>query len=184
VTDEEALAELKKLDPVSLKATLVDATTVPVAVPKVRNKWSRVLQVLGSFQWSRIEALDKHGMVLGAVERDDDDGPGEEPVSYEDGMSIERLARVMLQVMTTAQQETRRMFEAQTKGTADLVAALVEGVHNLSQSYQLSLQAQRAALLAEAGGQAGGNPEIMAMLQLAMSQLNKPPALPARETGK
>lgn len=72
------------------------------------------------------------------------------------------------------------MFETQMRGQAELVEALIGGVRSIAQSYETSMQIERAARVAEVGGQAGSNPEIMAMLQLAMAQLMKPPAaLPA-----
>jgi hypothetical protein len=54
---------------------------------------------------------------------------------------------------------------------AELVEALIGGVKSISQSYETSMSIERAARVAEAGSAAGGNPEVLAMLQLALSQM-------------
>lgn len=165
--------ELRKLEPVSLRVTLADGTERPVAVPRIRNRWQRVYQVLDSLSWVRIDALDKQGAVLGVVE---DDDAAEELVDVASGDERDlRMAKVLLEVMRTTQKETRQMFETQMRGQAELVEALVGGVRSISQSYEASMQIERTARLAEAaGGSQTSNPEVMAMLQLAMSSMMAP----------
>jgi hypothetical protein len=177
VSDEHPVDALRKLEPASLKVTLTDGTEKPVPVPKIRNRWARVIQVVDSVSWVRIEALDKSGGVLGVVEDDDqdvevddDDGGGRRDMG---------LAKVLLEVMRTSQKETRLMFEAQQKGQAELIESFGAAIKSLSNSYEQSLQVQRATAIAEAGANAGGNPEVMAMLQLAMAQMfQQQPKLP------
>lgn len=177
MSEEHPVDALRKLEPASLKVTLMDGTERPVPVPKIRNRWARVIQVVDSLSWVRIEALDKSGGVLGVVEDDeqdvevgdDDDGGGRRDMG---------LAKVLLEVMRTSQKETRLMFEAQQKGQAELIESFGAAIKSLSNSYEQSLQVQRATAIAEAGANAGGNPEVMAMLQLAMAQMFQQPKLP------
>lgn len=175
--------ELRKLEPVSLKVTLMDGTEKPVAVPKVRNRWQRVYQILDSLAWVRIEALDKAGAVLGVVE---DDDAAEELVEASGGDERDmRMAKVLLEVMRSTQKETRQMFETQMRGQAELVEALIAGVRSISQSYETSMQIERATRVAESAGSTS-NPEVMAMLQLALSSMNRPsmPAPSMKPEGK
>ncbi len=171
----EAVEELKRLQPAALKAVLLDGTTTPIAVPKVRNRWSRVTQVLDSIPWVRLEALDQKGALLGAVE---DDEQVEDVVGPDGDDRDVKIARVLLEVQRETLRGVTQMFATQMKGQAELVDALIGGVRSISESYQHSLQVQRAAQVAEAAGAGGGaHPEIMQMLMLAMQQ---PPKL----TGK
>lgn len=169
----DVIEDIKRYQPASLKVTLGDGTEKPVAVPKNRNRWSRTQQVLDALPWVRIECLDGKGMVLGVI--DDDEQVVALAGDTTDEGSI-AMARVLVDVMRSTMKETRAMFEAQMRGTADLVSALIEGQRSLQQSYELSMQVQRAALLTQAGEQAGGNPEILQMLQLAVGlTANKAP---------
>lgn len=163
------IAQLKRFEPAALKVTLSDGTEKPVAVPRVRNRWARVQQIIDAVSWVRIEALDKAGAVLGMVE--DDSGAEEFVDQADDDM---RLAKILLEVMRSTQKETRLMFEVQMRGQAELVEALIGGVRSISQSYEQSLAVQRAAVVAEAAGGGQGNPEMMALLQLAMTQMSQP----------
>lgn len=169
--EPHAVDELRKLEPHSLRVSLLDGTTVPVACPKIRNRWQRVIKVLDSMAWTRIDALDKEGAVLGSVEDEDSTSFDATNEDGDDGDRDLRIARVLLEVMRSTQVETRRMFEVQMRGQAELVEALIGGVRSISQSYETSMSIERAARVAEAGAAAGGNPEVMAMLQLALSQM-------------
>lgn len=162
------IGKLKACEPASLKVTLSDGTEKPVAVPRIRNRWQRVQQTIDALPWVRIEALDKSGAVLGMVE--DESGAGEFVEQADDDM---RLAKILLEVMRSTQKETRLMFEVQMRGQAELVEALISGVRSISQSYEQSLAVQRAAMVTDAAG-GERNPELMAMLQLAMAQMTTP----------
>jgi hypothetical protein len=168
VKAEHPVDELRKLDPASLKVTLMDGSERPVAVPKIRNRWQRVYQVLDAMAWTRIEALDKNGAVLGVLE---DDEAAEELVDAAGGGERDlAMAKVLLEVMRSTQKETRQMFETQMRGQAELVEALIAGVKSIASSYETSMQVERATRVAEAAG-SGTSPEIMAMLQLAMGSM-------------
>lgn len=170
--EQHPVDELRKLDPVSLKVTLSDGTEKPVAVPKVRNRWQRVYQVLDSLPWVRVEALDKHGAVLGVVEDDEELDAVAEEASGAGGDGYAKMARVMLEVMRSTQRETRMMFEAQMRGNAELVEAVIGSVKSIAASYEESMRIERAARVAEASSTS--NPEVMGMLQLALASMSRP----------
>jgi hypothetical protein len=166
---EDPIDRIKRLEPASLKVTLGDGTERSVAVPKNRTRWSRTQQTLDSLSWVHIECLDSKGSVLGIVENDD----VLDAVVEASGEGDVAMARVLVDVMRSTMKETRMMFEAQMKGMASLVDAMVQSQANLAQSYEQSMSVQRAAMVAE-GAAAGGNPEIMTMMQLALGMMNKP----------
>jgi hypothetical protein len=180
MSDEHAVDGLRKLEPFVLRVTCLDGHVESVAVPKIRNRWQRVIKVIDSMAWTRIDALDKAGAVLGSVEDeeaagfevDDQDGAGER-----DERDM-RIAKVLLEVMRTTQKETRQMFEVQMRGQAELVESLIGGVRSIQQTYEANMAVSRARDVAEAGAAAGGNPEIMAMMQMAMAAMSQP-KLPA-----
>ena len=178
MSDANPIDSLRKLNPVALKVYTLDGGEKTVAVPKVRNRWLRTYQVIETMTWTRIEALDKGGAVLGVVE---DDSMLEDAVESVEGDERDlRMAKVLLEVMRSTQKETRAMFETQMRGQAELVEALIGGVRSIAQSYETSMAIERTARVAEAaGGVAGSNPEVMAMLQLAVGMMHSKPALPA-----
>lgn len=178
---ENPIDALRKLNPVALRVYLLDGSEKTVAVPKVRNRWLRTYQVIETLTWTRIEAVDGKGAVLGVVE---DDSMVEDAVDSVEGDERDlRMAKVLLEVMRSTQKETRAMFETQMRGQAELVEALIGGVRSIAQSYETSMQVQRAAMVAEAaGGESGKNPEVMAMLQLAMGMMHNRPAITAAKT--
>lgn len=166
MSEPHPLDELRKLDPAALKVTLADGSERPVAVPKIRNRWQRVYQTMDALPWVRVEALDKNGAILGVVEDDQADAlAAESGVDELAGMA--RMARIMLEVMRSTQRETRQMFEAQMRGNAELVEALITSMRSIASSYETSMQVERATRVAESAQ--GGNPEIMHMLQLALA---------------
>ena len=180
----DVIEDIKRYQPASLKVTLGDGTEKAVAVPKNRTRWSRTAQVLDALAWVHIECLDKDGRLLGTVENDDvmdalvEEGGG--------GADSVAMARVLVDVMRSTMKETRLMFETQMKGNAALVEALIGSLGSIAQSYEMSMQVQRAAMVTEAGAAAGGgNPEMMALLQLALSGMNRPqiPAAKPAATG-
>ena len=181
MSEAHPVDELRRHEPHSLRVVLLDGTEKPVAVPRIRNRWQRVIQVLDSLPWVRIEALDKSGAVLACVESPEaDDGMDVD----DDGKRDIGMGRLLLEVMRTTQKESRLMYEAQLKGQASLIESMAQAMGVLVQSYEHSMNVVRTSQLAEAAStSAGSNPEIMAMLQLAMSQLSKPaPQIAARAT--
>jgi len=167
MSEAHPLDEIRKLEPAALKVTLSDGSERPVAVPKIRNRWQRVYQTMDALPWVRVEALDKNGAILGVVEDDEADELAAEVGAGDplDGMA--RMARIMLEVMRSTQRETRQMFEAQMRGNAELVEALITSMRSIASSYETSMQVERATRVAESAQ--GGNPEIMHMLQLALA---------------
>lgn len=175
--------ELRRLEPASLKVHLLDGTEQAVAVPKVRNRWARVIQVIDAIAWTKIDALDKSGMLLGSIEDEHAlDDATDEAESALDDRDV-RIGRLLLEVMRTTQKESRLMMEAQNKATAAAMDHVIAAMHAMGQSYEQSLNITRATQVADTAQASGGNPEIMAMLQLAMSQMNRPaPQIVARPT--
>jgi len=178
LTGTELLQQLKRHKPQSLKVVCRDGTDKPVAVPKAGNRWQRCMQTLDSLDWESIECLDKDGRVLGVIESPEDEAMLEE-LSGDDG-KLHQLAKIMLEVMRSTQKETRQMFEVQMRGQAELVAALIDGVRSVSDSYSLAMKVQTSAAALSAGGDS--DPEVMNMMKMAMALAMKPPAPPLRQS--
>jgi len=170
VIARDAIEDIKRYAPASLKVTLQDGTEKAVAVPKAGNRWARTSQVLDSLLWVQIECLDKDGKLLGVIEDDEDileEG--------DDAGGNTAMARVLMDVMRTTMKETRLMFDAQLRGQAELLSAMTEGMRHVSESYNQALKVQQAHLLAapSAEGAAGDSAEMMRMMQMAMTMMNQ-----------
>jgi hypothetical protein len=179
MSERDVIEDIKRYTPSSLKVTLGDGTEKAVAVPKNGNRWARTQQVLNALPWVRIECLDKDGRVLGVV---DDDELAEELAQQtgDMGENTVAMARTLTDVLRFTMRETRQMFEAQMRGTAELVQALIEGQRSLQQSYEMSMQVQRASIMAEAAASAGAGGEMQTFLQIALAAMQgKPAQLPA-----
>lgn len=183
---DPVIAAIKKLAPASLRVVLVDGTDRAVAMPKSGNRWSRLVQVLDSLQWERIEGLDKDGKLVGApIERELEDNLEDFDDDVDDVGGIIRSVlrdamRMNLEVMRTTMKETRQIFDAQTKSQSDIVHAMAESLRVVQESYTLAMKVQTANILQGAG--ADDNGEVMKMLQMAMMMQAKgiaPPPPPA-----
>jgi hypothetical protein len=157
---------IKRFAPAKLKVVLRDGTEKPVAVPKIRNRWSRVVQVLESLPWQSIECLDKDGSVLGVVDGPEEDLP-EEFDDAADGSAA--LAKVLLDVMRTTMKETRQLVDAQMRGVADMMQSMAEGARALNEVYRNAIAAQQAYLVAPPGKEDdGADGAMMKMMQMAL----------------
>jgi hypothetical protein len=168
----DAIEDIKRYAPASLKVTLQDGTEKAVAVPKAGNRWSRLSQVLDALLWVQIECLDKDSKLLGVIEDDEDilvDGEDDEG-----GTNI-ALARVLMDVMRTTMKETRLMFDAQLRGQAELLTAMTEGMRHVSESYNQALKVQQAHLLAPQASEGGDSAEMMRMMQMGMAMMANQP---------
>jgi hypothetical protein len=171
--DNTTIAELKRLGAVNLVITLSDGTERKAALSAHRNRWDKLAKLVDALDWHVIEAYDKAGGLLGRVESD-----GEPPDvgEFEDsGENLERLAKVMLEVMRSTQRETRLMFAAQMEGQGKVIQSMIEGYRAQADAYASALKVSSAAQLA---GAAEHNPEMQQMMQMAMALLMAPKAVP------
>lgn len=167
----DAIEDIKRYAPASLKVTLSDGTEKPVAVPKAGNRWARTSQVLDSLLWVQIECLDKDGKLLGVIEDDGDVEAADEGVEGETELA-RAVMRMSTDVMRTTMKETRLTFDAQLRGQASLLEAMVEGMRQLSDTYKTILQVQQTHLLSPgAPASPSESAEMMQMLSMAMQMM-------------
>jgi hypothetical protein len=162
-----------------------------VPVPKGRGaRWQKVAEVLSSLDWERLECLDAKGGVLHVLESDDDpDDFDDEDPGLED-RHTKALAKTMFGIMRNTLAEARKMFEVQTKGNAELVAAMTEGLHQLAEANRLALQVHIASA-AGTGGAGEADSEWMKMVMMWAMQNSRnalgaaplPPKPPAKPVG-
>jgi hypothetical protein len=188
---DPTLAAIKKLAPSSLKLILRDGTERAVAMPKSRNKWSRLRESLDSLAWERIECLDRDGRLIGgAIEAEDvTDEVGFDDGDSDDTTTLKQAMQIMLEVQRMTIKETRLIFEAQTKGQSEMVNMMVEGMRAMQDSYALAMRTQAASLVAGSGAQEGS--EMMDMFKMAMMMQSRgltppqsPPKVPSKTGGQ
>lgn len=167
MSERDVVDEIKRYAPMSLKVTLRDGTEKAVGVPKSGNRWSRTQQILDALPWVQIECLDKDGKTIGIVEDDEE----MDALPDEDHPQA-GLARVLLEVMRTTMKEQRLTFDAQLRGQAELLSAMTDGMRVIADSYKLAMQTQATALMS--GAAADSNPEMLQMMQMAMTLMNQP----------
>ena len=165
------IERVKRLKPSSLRVTLSDGTVQAVPVPKAGNRWARTQQTIDSLNWSTVECLDKDGRLLGPIVENED---GDE-ATFSDGESASSLAKVMLDVVKTTLKEARAMFDVQLRGQAELVAAMVEGMRHVTESYQTAIRVQATLAAAPVAGE---GTEVMDMLKMAF-MLQQQPRMPS-----
>jgi hypothetical protein len=160
---------LRKFKPVRFVATLRDGTTKDLVLSTKQNRWELLSDTINVLPWATIEALDEKGSVLGAVERESDTEEILEDDPIDVAMTgVERFAKILLNVMTTTQTETRKMFADSMKVHADMASSMLESQRVLHESYSLALKVQSAALQGASTGE-GGEDGVMKMLQMAMA---------------
>jgi len=168
------IAAIRKSGAVKLKVYVGDDAK-EVAIAKTRNRWTKLDEVLGTMPWDRIECLDGRGGILHVIESELEDVDGEvDMFEAETDYRIEqlKLAKVLFAVMKHTMAECRKSFETQTKGMAELVGALVEGLHEQRELHRLALAAQVS------GGQSEEMEVIKMALMAGLSQ--KPRIMPPR----
>lgn len=152
------IAALRKHKPHKFEAVLRDGTKKTIPLSTKANRWELLSELLDAIPWVSIEALDTDGQTLGAVEREGDFDEGDPDIIRAEGMS-----RVILQAITVAMQETRKMFADTMKANADMARSMLESQHVVIESYQLAMKVQAASI---------GSPEekdnVMEMMKMAM----------------
>jgi hypothetical protein len=158
------IAQLRRYKPSKFELTLRDGTKKNVPLSTKQNRWEQLDELLSTVPWTVIEAHDTEGNLLGAVERDgelvDDD---QDP----DIGRAEAFSRILLSAVSTAMQETRKMFADTMRANAEMCKAMLESQHVVVESYQLALKVQQNVML-QAGGESQGDDKFNEMLKMAM----------------
>ena len=170
--------EIKKYAPSSLKVQLRDGTDKAVAVPKLRNRWSRTQQVLDSLPWVAIECLDKDGRLIKLIEDDAElDAIGDEVAGEDLG-----IAKLLLEVMRTTLKEARLMADVQMRAMGQALSAMGDAQNALVETYRAALATQQQYLLGSGQGESD-NKEMMTMFQMAMHLMAQQKAAAAKSGG-
>jgi hypothetical protein len=178
-TGNPTVDELRKLGMVEMNITMADGSERKAGLSKAGNKWARLAKLLDELPWVIIEAMDVKGTIVGRIEADapdDDEGPDDEGGQ---ARGVERMSRIMLEVMRTTLKETRSMFQAQMDGQAALIQAMVEGMRAQSDSYALALKIQAA----QVGGE-GGSSEVSEMMRMGLALAMQPRQMPPPQAPK
>lgn len=170
--DRDALVlALRKLRPAKVRA-IVDADTArDVAVPgSQRHRWQTVARVLASFQWQRVEALDKSGALLGVIEGDHEEDPIVPAVDMMPAAGLDR-EHGLLTLMLKAQEVALRSQAGAMATLVDGYKALAETMFARLSSHEAALDkvlslAHQAATRVATGGAADEDPTDKLMLQV------------------
>jgi hypothetical protein len=157
------IASLRRFKPHRFEVKLRDGATKTVPLSTKANRWELLSDTLNVLPWVTIEALDEQGSTLGAIERDGD-------VEVDADPEIERaeaITRIMLSAVSTAMQETRKMFADTMKANAEMCKAMLESQHVVVESYQLALKVQASTMLSQAPDSEGDD-KLMEMFKMAM----------------
>lgn len=189
--EDQVAAELQKLKPHHLLVT-VDGEEAPkrVAIPNVRNRWTRIEKLLAGLQWRRIEACDKAGGILQVFAAVDDattpadpttelpGGDGTITLRERDlvvllGAHAEKVSRLVLD----GQREVRQQFEAQQVALFNGVRSVLDTISTSTRA--VTAQWQQAITLAQSSSVSGdaapeGINALMPLLQTVGALTNRP----------
>lgn len=173
------IKELRRFKPAKFLITLRDGTRKEAPLSTKANKWEIFDELIERLPWAVIEAQSTDGATLGVVESDEE--PDEDFET--DGADVyERMAKISgdlcIRIMTTTQQETRKMFTDAMRGNAEALTNLVESQRAMQDGYQVALKVASMTKIGDGQAPDGSDP-VMEMMKMAMMiNAGKPPAPP------
>lgn len=157
---------LRRFQPTKIRAVLSGDESRDVAVPARRHKWERVVEVLDTLAWTRVECLDKSGSLLGVINgQESDDAPADVKAlaarEYAFGELLLRAADQAVKRHTEQLQPMLDGYQALAAQQAELLVGLLSRLGAV-----IEMQHEAATILAR-GAAAPGAEDVMGQLLLA-----------------
>jgi len=141
----------KKFKPDKLKVYTLDGEEYEMEVPKGRNKWSIIMENLGTMAWEKIEAFHDEKLLFIEEEKtttfDEKETDSFERVS---DIKEERLLAILTKAQKMVLNSQRENVEVLVRGYQDLIELVVDRVAFLERHYMDTLELLREAAQAQA----------------------------------